>query len=180
MKLFEYYREPRAHEVVIEIPKGGYVPVFLPGRDPGPRETSAPTAPVRVAVLPIEVRSSDTECPPFGEALGLSLTAGLAGVDGVEVVAHGYVQRQDVRQTAQDLRLTHVIQGTVLGAGNLHRAMIRLIQVTEVTQLWSAEYEVDLSDLLGAEFGIVACTIREVSSRLQDAPATGGRLILVA
>ncbi|MFN0104807.1 MAG: hypothetical protein ACKV2U_22330 [Bryobacteraceae bacterium] len=179
MKLLEYYRHPHSHDVIIEIPKGGYVPMFLPGREVPSREPAV-SGPARVAVLPIEVHSMSAGCSAFAEALGLSLTAGLANIEGLEVVAHGYVQQNNMRDAAHDLRLTHVIQGTLLTAGDIHRAMIRLIQVSEITQLWAAEYEVDVSDLLGAEFGIVACTIREVSSRLQDIPATGGRLTLVA
>ena len=58
-----YYREEgRADELVIELPKGGYAPVFKTARDAGPREAIDRRALVSrntVAVLPFADHSGD-------------------------------------------------------------------------------------------------------------------------
>lgn len=179
-KLLEYYREAQPQDLTIEIPKGGYVPVFLPATAPVREQLSPPHGSPRVAVLPFEILSSGPELAILGAALGLSLTASLTDIEGLEIVAHGYVRKTQVYEAATGIRLTHVIDGVLLQGGDLCRAMISLIQVSAGTQLWAGEYEVDLTDVLATQNGIVACTIREVLPRLRGLPSAVRRLALVA
>lgn len=160
LKLLEYYRQcgPQPGQVWIEIPKGGYVPVFKPSTvHDDLREHSR-----RVAVLPFEILSPVPEVARYGRALCLSLTASLTNTDGLEAIAHGYVEEMPGRDAALELRLGHVIQGGVWKTGDRCRAVVNLIRVADGMLLWAREYEFRDEDL----FGIPSEIAREVSMRL--------------
>jgi hypothetical protein len=78
VKLLEYYRETptKAQDrVFIEMPKGGYVPVFCSMKAAGGNPDA--NRPRRLGVLPFEVLSGAPEHQFYARSLGLSLTAGL-------------------------------------------------------------------------------------------------------
>src|SRR5688572_18045004 len=77
LKLLEYYRqlEPRpADQLLIDMPKGGYIPVF---RMVETRDEAAAVLPRRLAVLPFEVLSTAPETVNVGRAVCMSLTSNL-------------------------------------------------------------------------------------------------------
>lgn len=164
LKLFEFYREAEA-EVCIEMPKGGYVPVF---RQMKPREQSVPSnrSSCRIAVLPFDVLSSEEGIGVHGRALCMSLTAGLTNLDGLEAVAHGYLLDQPFRDAVCQMDLTHVIQGSFLNSGLQGRVIINLIGVAKGTQLWAREYDFGMNDVLTAQSEISRNVRREVAATL--------------
>lgn len=165
LKLLEYYRQagPQETEVLIEIPKGGYVPVFRPiGATVDDRCIEHP----RLAVLPFEVLSDAPETAGYGRALCLSLTAGLTGLDGLDAVAHACLAERSMREAVAELRLSHVIQGVVLKAGERCRVIVNLIHVTQGTQMWAREYDFDSSEMLTVQSQIAANVLGVVRSRI--------------
>lgn len=173
LKLFEYYREADA-EVCIEIPKGGYVPVF---RQMRPREQPVPSirSSCRIAVLPFDVLSSEEDTGAHGRALCMSLTAGLTNLDGLEAVAHGFLLDQPFREAIGQMNVTHVIQGSWMKSRLHCRVIINLIGVEKGTQLWARAYDFEMEDVLTAQSEIVRNVRREVSAYLglkRQGPAT--------
>ncbi len=72
LKLLEYYRHshPRpVDQVLIDVPKGGYAPVFLAVSSQQSRAVPAGSLPLRVAVLPFEVLSAAPRGAMYGRAL---------------------------------------------------------------------------------------------------------------
>ncbi len=182
MKLLEYYRQThtRAGDVLIDIPKGGYVPVFHPAQYGEPAGEAAPDTPRRVAVLPFEEISTAPESALCGLALCMSLTAGLTAVDGLEAIAHGYVRDQSFRDTASELKLTHVIHGCVWKSGGRCRVIVNLIQVSQGTQLWAREYDFEAAEMPAIHSEITGQVLREVKARLAAPPSYPRRLALAA
>jgi hypothetical protein len=105
-KLLEYYRNAPEDRVVIEIPKGGYAPVFVSAA--ASRKESAQR---RLAVLPFEVLSTAPGATIHARALCVSITAGFTNLDGVMTIAHGYLGEQPA------LQLTHAIHGSIMSTG---------------------------------------------------------------
>jgi TolB-like protein len=175
MKLLEYYRqEEAAGEVLIEVPKGGYVPVF---RSAGSRRAgcAAPRLRRRLAVLPFEVLATRRASAWFGRALCLSLTASLSNLEGVEAVAHSYLREQPVREAAAELQLSHVIHGSVMSSGGRCRVIVNLIRVPDGAQLWARQYECRDGEPDG-QSEIARSVVREVKAAFglggrQDGPA---------
>ena len=161
-KLSEYYRGA-AHagdSLVIEIPKGGYLPVFR----------AVPASAARVAVLPFEVISVAEHGWKLGRSLGASLAAALSGLDGVEAIAHGYFQDLSAYEAATELGASHVIRGSVLQFGERHSIIVNLIQAADGTQLWAREYDVEECDSLSFRREIVSAVQNEIAARLAGGP----------
>jgi adenylate cyclase len=171
-KLSEYYRAAThaGDRVVIEVPKGGYVPVFL----------TVQANAARVAVLPFEVISVDEYGWKLGRSLGASLVASLTGLDGVEAIAHGYSQDLSAREAAAELRASHVIRGSILQFGERHSITINLIQAADGTQLWAREYEVEECESLSFRREIVSTVQNEVAARLAGGPPQRMSLAMAA
>lgn len=164
LKLFEFHRDEDA-EVCIEIPKGGYVPVF---RQAKPREQSIPSSrsSCRIAVLPFDILSSEEDIGAHGRALCMSLTAGLTNLEGLEAVAHGYVLNQPFRDAIGQMNVTHVIQGSLMKSRLQCRVIINLIGVVQGTQLWAREYDFEMNDVFAAQTEICSNVRREVTAHL--------------
>ena len=62
---------------------------------------------------------------------------------------------QPIRETASELRLSHVIQGSVLkSSSNRFRVIVNLVHVADGTQLWAREYDFATSEVLDFQSGI--------------------------
>lgn len=167
IKLLEYYRSESGSvdPIWIDIPKGGYVPVFR--TVPPPPEPSTPSkAPRRLAVLPFEVLSAAPEGAMHGRALCLSLTANLTNVEGLEAVAHGYLQDGPLRQAASELNLSHAIHGSLMRSHDQCRVTINLIHIASGAQIWAREYDFRSDEVLAAQSEITRTVRREVTARL--------------
>jgi len=164
MKLVEYYSQSSrpADAVVIDVPKGGYVPVFLAAK----AHNRPSDRPRRLAVLPFDVLSSAPGSSMYGQALCMSLTANLTSVDGVEAVAHGYLRELPMREAASELRLSHVIHGSVLKSSDRCRVIVNLIHIEDGTQLWAREYDFESSEMLDFQSEITGAVLHEVTSHL--------------
>jgi len=166
LKLLEYYRQPRPEDhVAIDIPKGGYVPVFhtLPRRC---EASSAYGAPRRLAVLPFEVLSAAPESARCARALCMSLTARLSNLDGLEAIAHGYLEELPIREAAEELRLSHVIDGSVFRSHGRCCVIVNLVRIADGTQLWAREYDFEADEMPTMQSEIVRSVLREVIGRL--------------
>jgi TolB-like protein len=171
-KLVEYYQRPVSAQdnVIIDIPKGGYVPVFAPASLPERRPAAHTLRQRRIAVLPFEVLSTDTDGPLYGRALCMSLTASLTNLDGVEAVAHTFLREQTLHQAASELRLSHAIQGSILRWSRGARVIVNLIDVDSGTQLWAREFDVESGELLAAVTELGGSVRREVRMHLGLTP----------
>lgn len=166
LKLLEYYRQPGSEDqVVIDIPKGGYVPVFLPL--PRRREaSSASDVPRRLAVLPFEVLSAAPESARHARVLCMSLTAKLSNLDGLETIAYRYLEELPIREAVEELRLSHVIHGSVFRSHGRCFVIVNLVRITDATQLWAREYDLDADEMLTFQSEIARSVLREVTVRL--------------
>jgi TolB-like protein len=168
LKLSEYYRTA-AHpddRVFIDLPKGGYVPTFEPIFKPSEGEKRSCDSIRRLAVLPFEVIVVAAEGWSLSRALCMSLTASLTGLDGVQTIAHGYVRGWSISDAAQQLKASHVIQGSILEFGDRFRVVVNLIEAGEGIQLWAREYQFNKDEALEAQLAVVETVSHAVTARL--------------
>lgn len=167
-KLLEYYRQTPMHSVTIEIPKGGYVPVFTSSFRHAELATQQ-----RIAVSKLETCSQAGDALfAFAQTLGLSLTSGLTHQAGLEVIAH--------LPTPTQHQPTLLLQGAIASQNELCRALLCLIRLPGAVQVWSGEYEVNPEDFLGSEYAIVSQVLREIAPILHSDQSVSHRLVLVA
>lgn len=180
-KLHEYYRHANPAPpagVIVDIPKGGYVPVFLPAAD---RENAAPRrSRFRVAVLQFEMLSTAPETALYGRALGMSLTAGLTNVAGLEAIAHGFLGDLSIREAARESDLSHAIQGSIVKSAIGWRVVVNLIQMPDGTQLWAREYDFDDGETFECQSEITRSVLREVTIHLRSFQPVHTQLSLAA
>lgn len=153
-KLLEFYKTAEPGSLLIEMPKGGYVPVFSFAQ---PRAEAASDSQSRLAVFPFETLSTTTDSDLHGRFLCMSLTANLTGVEGLETVSHDFLQH-----AVSELRLSHAIQGTVVVSNERRRVIINLVRLTDARQLWAREFDFTP----GYEYEITSTVVREVAGRL--------------
>lgn len=151
-KLREYYDTLGRNDcIVIDIPKGGYMPVF---DGPGPAlvkslELQRPA----IAVLPFTDRSETHDLEPFCEELTEEITSAL-GRAYPRVVASAFSSgfkdcRDNIRQIARELAAGLVIYGNARPSHAGVRVRLELVNADDALQLWSAAYEIGRAEKIG-------------------------------
>lgn len=101
-----------------------------------------------IAVLPFANLSADRENEYFGDGLAEEIINALARVDGLKVIARTSAfsfkgKNEDVRDIAQALGVTNVLEGSVRRAGDRIRVTAQLIAAADGAHLWSERYDLD-------------------------------------
>lgn len=141
-KLQSYYTSYPAGEIMIDIPKGGYIPEFIPADSPEAlaltgRNTElfqyAANAASNTSVLvaPFEDLSPDRDMARLGIGLAVDITAALAEFPGLSVAGQYYVRQMiDNGYSIQDLvrqtKAGFVISGSIQVQGSFLRLVVEL------------------------------------------------------
>ena len=146
-RLARYYREEGQNaEVVIDLPKGGYVPVFKRAeRAPVLRRSVGATLVSQntVAVLPFADHSPAGELDYFSRGLREEVIHNLAKFETLRVLA---VDTQEIFRCA-----AVVITGSLRQSGNTVRVTTQLIDGASNYYLWSESVDADLTNALASQ-----------------------------
>src|ERR1041384_3452622 len=187
-RLNEYYiKEGQADGLVIELPKGGYVPRFREVAEerhqttPILARTSARfrtqvwvalglaclvialaavalwwsqhrSAPIAIAVLPLETTSHDPANDFFADGLTDELIRSLSIIEGLAVRSRTSSfavkgRSRNIRDAGQQLQADYILEGSVLRAGHQLRINVQLVRVRDDFPLWSGAYERESTDV---------------------------------
>jgi len=146
-RLARYYREEGQNtEVVIDLPKGGYVPVFKRAeRAPVIRRSVGATLVSQntVAVLPFADHSPAGELDYFSRGLREEVIHNLAKFETLRVLAVDTPEASDGAAV--------VITGSLRQSGNTVRVTTQLIDGASNYYLWSESVDADLTDALASQ-----------------------------
>lgn len=167
-KLREYYTtEGAADALIIDLPKGGYTPVFRETSIQAgtPHPATAPFAEPSVVVLPFSNLSPDPEAY-FSDGLTEEIIHALSHIRGLRVVARTSAfalkhRNADVREIGRILNVGFVLEGSVRRFGDALRVTVQLASTSDGYQLWSRRYERKLEDLFAVQDEI-ALTIADM------------------
>lgn len=197
--LQKYYEtEGLANPLRIEVPKGGYAPVFVspaaqftPNYLLAPRESGEPAIrPLVIAVLPFQARSEDPSLRSFAKGVTDELTNALSHLAELQVVARSSAAlfedgAVDIRTAGRMLGADAVLEGSVRQSGKRLRITTQLNATSTGWCLWSGNYERKLGDPLDLQDELAAtvlealrtCVRPDVPSiprgRTQSAPPSG-------
>jgi adenylate cyclase len=120
------------------------------------RSASLSPAGVSVAVLPFANVSADPEQEFFSDGITDEISGALAKIPDLRVVARTsafqYKTRNtDIRSIGQALNATHLIEGSVRRAGGRVRIGVQLILAESGLQLWSENYDRELTDIFAIQ-----------------------------
>jgi len=118
--------------------------------------TSSDTKVKSVAVLPFVNMSSDPEQEYFSDGLAEELLNRLAKNDRLHVAARTSSfqfkgQNQDIAEIGKQLKVAHVLEGSVRKSSNRLRITAQLIEVDSGFHLWSETYERELDDVFAIQ-----------------------------
>ena len=191
-RLSNYYiKEGKADALVIELPKGGYVPHFREVEEerqiiaPIPEQIPARfgarfwvalglaclviglaavgwwwmqhrSAPIAIAVLPLENTSHDPANDYFADGLTDELIRNLSIIDGLAVRSRtssfGIKGRpRNIRDAGQQLQADYILEGSVLRAGQQLRIDVQLVRVHDDFPLWSGRFDRELTDVFAIQ-----------------------------
>ena len=193
-RLSEYYlNEGKSDAVVIELPKGGYVPRFREvGLEEAIRETAPtpevasarsptkfwiafgvacflvvlaavglwrirhPSAPIAIAVLPLENTSHDPANEYFADGLTGELIRNLSIIDGLAVRSQTSSfamkgKKGNIREAGRQLQAEYILEGSVLRSGQQLRVNVQLIRVRDDFAIWSGQFDKELNDVFAIQ-----------------------------
>jgi TolB-like protein/Tfp pilus assembly protein PilF len=129
-----------------------------------------------IAVLPFVNMSSDVEQEYFSDGISEELLNLLARVQDLRVISRSSAfsyKGKDIKlaQVAEELNVTHILEGSVRKAGNKIRITAQLIEARSDTHLWSSTYDRKLDDIFAVQDEIAATVVEQLKiTLLGEAP----------
>jgi adenylate cyclase len=149
--------------------------------DDGPAATavssSTPTAsapgPARVAicVLPFANMSGDPEQEYFSDGITEDIITDLSKVSSLAVTSRNSAflfkgKHVDVPKVARELKVNHVLEGSVRKAGGRVRITAQLVDGLSNDHLWAERYDRDLNDIFALQDEISQAIVKALRLRL--------------
>ena len=124
-----------------------------------------------IAVLPFVNMSEDPEQEYFSDGMSEEIIGALAKLEGLKVISRTsafYFKGKDVklRQVAEELKVDHILEGSVRKAGNQLRISAQLIKVDDDTHLWSENYNRELKDVFAIQEEISQAVVQNLKVKL--------------
>ncbi len=163
------------------------VPRFLPGatggeaasreRGEGARRTASPAAgadPRAIAVLPFENFSPDPNDAYFANGMTEEITSQVARVGELSVVSRTAVSRAlesdlSLRDIGRELAVGTILEGSVRKAAQRVRISAKLSDAATSEQLWSQDYDRDLSDVFALQAEVAIAIADALRAELTEA-----------
>jgi len=128
-----------------------------------------------IAVLPFANMSADKDQEYFSDGLAEEIINLLAHIPGLKVIARTSAfafrgKEQDIREIADALGVSHVLEGSVRRAGSRLRITAQLIHAADGAHLWSERYDRELSDIFAVQDEISGAIVGILRIKLSKAP----------
>ena len=161
-QLTRYYSEEGQHDaLVIELPKGGYAPVFRPPKDTVPKQAAkhaiTPKLVSRntVLVMPFADLSPMGDQQYFCQGIAVEIVHTLAAMSTVRLVAWDQTlqapSRDSMMEAAGRLNAALIVSGSVRVAGGEARIVTNLTETVGGCYLWSSSIDRRISDTFAVQ-----------------------------
>jgi len=140
-------------------------PVSLP-----PPAESGPAG-ISICVLPFANMSGDSEQEYFSDGITEDIITDLTKVSALAVVSrntafHFKGKSVEVAQVARQLKVSHVLEGSVRKAGGRVRITAQLIDGAKDNQVWAERYDRDLNDIFALQDEISEAIVKALKLKL--------------
>jgi serine/threonine protein kinase/tetratricopeptide (TPR) repeat protein len=126
-----------------------------------------------IAVLPFENLSEQKEDSAFADGVQDDILTKLAKIADLKVISRtsvmDYRGKRNLRRIGNDLRVTHVLEGSVRRAGTHLRLNAQLIDTRTDTHVWVEQYDRDLNDLFSIQTEIAQRVAERLNTRITAA-----------
>jgi len=144
-------------------------------RDPAdvtaaPQEQLAKERP-SIAVLPFSNMSGDPEQEYFSDGITEDIITDLSKVSALSVIARNSAfafkgKNVDVLQVARQLKVSHVLEGSVRKAGGRVRITAQLIDGVHNDHVWAERYDRELNDIFALQDEISEAIVKALKLKL--------------
>jgi TolB-like protein/tetratricopeptide (TPR) repeat protein/tRNA A-37 threonylcarbamoyl transferase component Bud32 len=123
-----------------------------------------------IAVLPFENLGEQKENAAFVDGLQDDILTKLAKIGDLKVISRtsvmDYRGKRNLRQIGNDLRVSHVLEGSVRRTGTHLRLNAQLIDTRTDTHVWAEQYDRDLNDLFAVQSEIAQTVAARLNAKL--------------
>lgn len=125
-----------------------------------------------IAVLPFENLSKDQENQFFTDGVQDEIRTDLARVADLKVISRTSAMQykttaaRNLSEIAKELRVTHVLEGSVQRATNRVRVAVQLIDARKDAQLWAEHYDRPLDDVFAIQSEIAKAIVEQLRARI--------------
>jgi adenylate cyclase len=132
---------------------------------------TAVAAGISICVLPFANMSGDPEQEYFSDGISEDIITDLTKVSSLAVVSrntafHFKGKSVEVGQVAKQLKVTHVVEGSVRKAGGRVRITAQLIDAARDNQVWAERYDRDLNDIFALQDEISEAIVKALKLKL--------------
>src|SRR5665213_3001738 len=138
-----------------------------------PAGSSAPKDSKRfsVCVLPFTNMSGEPEQEYFSDGISEDIITDLSKVSALRVISRNSAfmykgQNVDVPKVARELKVSHVLEGSVRKAGGRVRISAQLVDAENNGHLWAERYDRDASDIFAIQDEISQAIVKALRLRL--------------
>jgi len=141
----------------------------------GSASTSSPSASeskrFSVCVLPFANMSGDSEQEYFSDGITEDIITDLSKVSALAVTSSNTAfrykgQHVEIAKVARELKVTHVLEGSVRKAGGRIRINAQLIDGTSDNHVWAERYDRDASDIFAIQDEISQAIVKALKLKL--------------
>jgi TolB-like protein/tetratricopeptide (TPR) repeat protein len=178
-RLTQYYQEEgQADEVVIDLPKGGYTPIFT-RRDSVTHQRRSIGAALlsrnTVAVLPLADHSATQDLDYFCRGVREEVIHRLTSLGGLRVLAWdpAAAAAGDPRESVNKANVATVISGSVRTLGDKVRVTTQIVDGATGCYLWSESTDSHLADAFGTQERVAQTLVRQIEQELIGGGSAG-------
>ena len=126
-----------------------------------------------IAVLPFENLSDDKSDASFVDGMQDDVLTKLAKITNLKVISRtsvmDYRGKRNVRQIGNELRVSHVLEGSVRRTGTHLHLNAQLIETQTDTHVWVEQYDRDLNDLFAIQSEIAQRVAGQLHAKITRA-----------
>jgi TolB-like protein/Tfp pilus assembly protein PilF len=146
---------------------------YTAGRSvPAQNDLAADVPDKSIAVLPFDNLSRDPDNAYFAEGVQDEILTDLAKIADLKVISRTSVMQfknraaHNLREIAQALRVSHILEGSVQRSGGRVRVSAQLIDAHNDTHIWADKYERNLADVFAIQSEIAEAIADHLRAKL--------------
>jgi adenylate cyclase len=153
------------------IARQGSSSVSVASAAPAPAPSAASAGRIGICVLPFANMSGDAEQEYFSDGISEDIITDLSKVSALAVAsrnsAFSYKGKQvDVPKVARELKVSHVLEGSVRRAGGRVRITAQLVDGSSNDSVWAERYDRDLNDIFALQDEISQAIVKALKLKL--------------
>ena len=127
--------------------------------------------PNSIAILPLNNLTGDPDQDYFVDGMHETLTAVIAQISALRVISRTSTDvyrsiSKPLPEIARDLRVAHIIEGSVLQSGDRVQITLQLIDAETDEHLWAENFERDLKDILTLQSEVARIVAERINVKL--------------